>query len=299
MPPSLTFVSAGRAAATRYLSCIRVPDVLVLQGPPLLGAAFALRQEAPSRIDDIALLLAANVCLMAHVFLLNDWSNLAADLADPFKAGDVFTAKGVGRPEIAAIGALLLVAALVLSARLGPVSFLLALGIAGLSALYSLPGAGFKGRPLLNSATHLIGGVLHFQFGYALGGVFDLNGWLLATFFALTFTAGHLAQEVRDHDGDVRMGVRTNAVSFGPKRTFVASVAVFTLSQALLFSMALWGTVPRALAALALLHPLQLRWSVVAFDEGLTHASLCRLQARYRLLYGAIGVAMIAALWVG
>lgn len=213
---------------------------------------------------------------MAHVFLLNDWSNLSADLADPFQGRRCVYRQGGGTPGDRSPSAPFCGGRSRSSARLVSVSFLLALGIAGLSALYSLPGAGFKGRPLLNSATHLIGGVIHFQFGYALGGVFDLNGWLLATFFALTFTAGHLAQEVRDHDGDVRMGVRTNAVSFGPRGTFVASVAVFTLSQALLFSMALWGTVPRALAALALLHPLQLRWSVVAFDEGLTHASLCR-----------------------
>ena len=39
----------------RYLSCLRLPEILVLQGSPLLGAAFALRHSwtgnlgAPSR----------------------------------------------------------------------------------------------------------------------------------------------------------------------------------------------------------------------------------------------------------
>ena len=75
--------------------------------------------------------------------------------------------------------------------------------IAALSALYSLPYFHWKGRPLLNSATHLAGGVLHFLLGYSLGNAIDRRGLALATFFALTFAAGHLTQEVRDHQGDV------------------------------------------------------------------------------------------------
>jgi len=56
----------------RYLSCLRLPEILVLQGSPLLGAAFALRHLAAKNLGPLALLLVANVCLMAHIFLLND-----------------------------------------------------------------------------------------------------------------------------------------------------------------------------------------------------------------------------------
>jgi 4-hydroxybenzoate polyprenyltransferase len=290
---------ATRDAAARYLSCLRLQEVLVLQGPPLLGAALALRHSAAEQGGALAILVVANVCLVAHIFVLNDWSNLAADLVDSNKAAGVFTVRGVGHKQMGALAASLLVVSLLLFSCLGPTTLYLALGIAALSALYSLPYFDWKGRPLLNSAAHLAGGVLHFLLGYSLGGAFDHRGLVTAAFCATTFAAGHLTQEIRDHDGDVRNAIRTNAVVFGRRRTFAASLALFTLSQALLLFLALQGTLPRALAALAVLYPVHLHWSLQALAQGLTGASIRRLQTRYRALYAVLGLALVAALCLG
>lgn len=289
-------LTAVKSAAGRYLSCLRLQEILVLQGSPLLGAAFAIRHPAAEHAGPLALLVVANVLLVAHIFLLNDWSGLNADLADPKKAGSVFTARGVGRHEIGALTAGLLALSLVLFSRLGPVTLGLSVAIAALSALYSLPRFDWKGRPLLSSVAHLAGGTLHFLLGYSLGGAIDRRGFAMATFFALTFAAGHLIQELRDHQGDVHNAIRTNAVAFGQRRTFAASLVLFTLAHALLLLLALQGTFPRPLAALAVLYPLHLRWSLETLAEGLTYASICRLQARYRAIYAIVGLAMVIAL---
>jgi 4-hydroxybenzoate polyprenyltransferase len=282
----------------RYLACLRLQEILVLQGSPLLGAAFAIRHSWTENLGPLAILTVANVLLMAHVFLLNDWSGLTTDLADPNKSASVFTVRGAGRTEIGALAAGLLAASLLLFSRLGPRALGLALAIAILSALYSLPRFNWKGRPLLNSAAHLAGGVLHFLLGYSLGNAIDGRGLAIATFFALTFAAGHLAQEVRDYQGDVLNGIRTNAVVFGPRRTFATSLALFTLTYAFLLLLALQGMLPRPLAALVALYPLHLHWSLDALAEGFTYASVHRLQVRYRAIYAIIGLAMVAALWL-
>ena len=295
--PISTPISAAKAAAVRYLSCLRPQEVLVLQGSPLLGAAFAIRPAAET-VGPLAMLIVANVCLMAHIFMLNDWSGLTTDLTDPNKAASVFTARGVGRREIGGLAAGLLALSLLLFSRLGPSTLWLSLAIATLSALYSLPRFNWKGRPLLSSAAHLAGGALHFLLGYSLGNAIDRRGVAIATFFALTFAAGHLTQEVRDHQGDVLNAIRTNAVIFGPRRTFAASLALFTLAHALLLLLALQGILPHPLAALIALYPVHLRWSLKTLAEGLTYASIRRLQARYRALYAIIGLAMVAALWL-
>lgn len=289
-------LSAAKAAAARYLSCLRLEEILVLQGSPLLGAVFAIRHPAAGYVGPLAVLTAANVCLVAHIFMLNDWSGLTADLADPNKAAGVFTVRGVGRKEIGGLAAGLLALSLLLFSRLGPAPFCLALAIAILSALYSLPGFNWKGRPLLSSAAHLAGGTLHFLLGYSLGQAIDRRGLALATFFALTFAAGHLTQEIRDHQGDVLNAIKTNAVIFGQRRAFAASLALFTLAYALLFLLALQGTFPRPLAALVALYPIHLRWSLKTLAEGLTYAGIRRLQVRYRALYAIVGLAMVAAL---
>lgn len=87
-------------------------------------------------------------------------------------------------------------------------------------------------------------------------------------------------------------------MSFGQRASFIASLALFALAQLLLFVLAVQGTVPNALAALVLLYPVQLRWSLQAMAEGLTPPAIARLQGRYRALHALMGVAMAAALWL-
>jgi 4-hydroxybenzoate polyprenyltransferase len=289
----------AKPSALRYLSCLRPQDILVLQGSPLAGAAFAIRHPAVQDLAPLAILVVANVLLVTHIFLLNDWSGLTTDLTDPNKAARVFTARGVGRREMGGLTAGLLLLSLVLFSHLGPVTIGLSLAIAILSALYSLPRFNWKGRPVLNSVTHLAGGTLHFLLGYSLGRALDPRGVAIALFFALIFAAGHLTQEIRDHGGDTVNGIRTNAVVFGPHRTFAASLILFTLAQLLLLVLALQGILPRALAALAALFPVQLYWSRQTLRAGLTYANVSRLQARYRVLYAVVGLAMVVALAAG
>jgi hypothetical protein len=59
------------------------------------------------------------------------------------------------------------------------------------------------------------------------------------------------------------------------------------------------GSLPRALAALAALFPVQLYWSRATLRAGLTYANVSRLQARYRVLYAVVGLAMVVALAAG
>jgi 4-hydroxybenzoate polyprenyltransferase len=241
-------------------------------------------------------LVVANLFLVAHIFMLNDWSGVNSDLADSNKAAGVFTARGVGRREMGGLTAGLLFLSLVLFSRLGLVTLGLAVAIALLSALYSLPRFDWKGRPLLSSVAHLAGGTLHFLLGYSLGRGVDRRGVAIALFFALIFAAGHLTQEIRDHRGDAINDIRTNAVVFGPRRTFAASLVLFALAHILLLVLALQGVLPRPLALLVALFPVQLYWSFATLGEGLTYASVSRLQARYRALYALVGLAMVAYL---
>jgi 4-hydroxybenzoate polyprenyltransferase len=290
-------IPAAKTPALRYLSCLRLPDILVLQGSPILGAAFALRHAQAHHLSALATLLVANVFLVTHIFMLNDWAGLTTDLQDPNKAAGVFTTRGVARGEIAGLAAASLILSLLLFSRLGTMTLSLALAIATLSALYSLPLFNWKGRPLLNSLTHLIGGVLHFLLGYSVGHTINSRGIAVGTFFALIFVAGHLTQEIRDYHGDADNAIRTNAVIFGQRRTFAASLMLFGLAQILFFLLALQGILPRPLAALVVLYVVQLFWSRQTLNEGFTYASVSRLQARYRALYAVIGVVMVAALY--
>jgi 4-hydroxybenzoate polyprenyltransferase len=233
---------------------------------------------------------------VAHIFTLNDWAGLTADLRDPNKAAAVFATRGVTRRQIACLAVDLLAASLLLLAGLGARPLALGAAIAGLSMLYSLPPAAAKGIPLLGSALHFAGGVFHFLLGYATFRPVDGQALALACFCGLVFTAGHLNQEVRDADGDQRNGIRTNAVAFGKTPTFLAGLLVFTFAYFELIVLAARGIVPLPLEGAAVLYPLHLLWSLQTLSRGLTFDNLGRLQARYHALYAILGAALLLAL---
>ena len=277
------------------VSAVRWREVAVLQGTPLFGALFSIGALTADKIAALALLAAGSCCLVAHVFVLNDWAGIEGDLRDPHREPGVFVHQGVGRGEMGYLAVGLMVASLFLLALLGAQSFVLGAAVIVLSALYSVPGVHFKGVPLASSLLHLAGGVLHFLLGYTAFSPLDGRGLAVGGFFALTFAAGHLTHEARDWEGDHLNGIQTNAVRFGRKACFLASFALFSLSFAWITALALSGMVPRTLAWIAALYPLQLLWTILTLRAGLSFESLARMQARYRMLFLIIGVMIVAA----
>lgn len=293
-----TMAPGKRAGLLAYLSCIRYREVLLLQGSPLFGAAFAIPHLAPETALATGAFLLASMLLVAHIFSLNDWAGISADRNDPNKAADVFLTKGLTRRAVLTLSLGLLAASLLIFALVRLRTLPIAAAIAILGMIYSHPAVNAKGTPLLSSTPHLLGGLLHFLLGYALFAPVDARGVLIALYFALTFTAGHLNQEVRDHEGDRASGIRTNAVGFGERPAFVAGFAVFTIAYAHLGVLAWTGLVPRAIGLALLLYPLHAYWTWRTWQAGLGFATITRLQARYRAIYGVIGLLMLAALAV-
>ena len=279
----------------RLLSSIRFDEVLVLQGTPLLGAFFSMGAITAGKCLDVFVLAVASCCLVAHVFLLNDWSGANTDLLDPNRAAHVFTARGIGSRAVGTLCILLLAASLALLAPFGATPLLLALVIAVLSTLYSAPKLAMKGVPLANSVLHLLGGLAHFLLGYSMFHVLDWRGVGIGSFFALTFAAGHLTHEARDCASDALNGIETNAVKFGAARNLVAGFLLFTVADVLLVALAATEMVPRILLLVAVAYPFHLGWTLEAWNAGLGYQNIERLKQRYRALYAIIGVAMALA----
>lgn len=280
----------------RYLSCLRFQEVLVLQGPPLMGMMFGLREPAAAQIPPLLLFLFATLCLLAHVFCFNDWAGIATDLNDPNKVNEVFLTKGITRRQIGTLSLVLGLSSLAAYSLLPVQTLLLAVGIIILGLLYSHPRIHGKGIPIISSCLHLTGGVLHFLLGYSLFGGIDLRGALIGLFFALIFTAGHLNQEIRDYEGDRLNGILTNGVRFGKRRMFIVSFLLFMVSYAYLWGLARSGLVPPVLGYLITLLPIQgyLFWKTLR--DGFTFESVSRFQGQYRLLYAGIGLFMVVSL---
>lgn len=268
----------------------------MLQGAPLFGVAFSMGALTADRLGTLLIFAAASVLLVAHIFVLNDWAGVDADLNDANKVAGVFATKGIGREAMRRLWIILLALSMALFSVLGVRVLIIAIAIAIASLFYSGPRSPAKGAPVLGSALHLGGGVLHFLLGYSLFKAIDAGGLTLAFFFGLSFAAGHLNQEVRDFEGDSRNGIKTNAVTFGKLPTFIAGLIVFTFAYAHLVVLAATGIIPHYLAGLAVFYLLHLYLSVRVAAAGLTFESVRQFQASYRTIYVLIGAALLAAL---
>jgi len=281
---------SGRSCISALLRHIRFDEVFVLQGTPLMGMVFSIGTITTGKFETIPLFLAASVLLVAHIFTLNDW----ADVAHGLKAPD----PRVPPRLLLSFSLSLLIASFLVFALLGSRVVIVAVIIAALGFFYSHPRLNAKGTPIASSLPHLVGGIFHFLLGYAVFMPIDQRGVFIAVFFALTFAAGHLNHEVRDFELDQKNNARTNAVAFGKRATFIAGLIVFSCAYLCLFLLGWFRFIPRPLSFLAILfYPLHLYWSVRALRSQLQPELVDRFQTQYRSLYALIGISMLCSVF--
>jgi 4-hydroxybenzoate polyprenyltransferase len=270
---------------------IRFDEVFVLQGTPLMGALFSIGAITATNFETLAVFLIGSTLLVAHVFTLNDW----AEIAHGLKAPDPL----VSSLRLFWFSIFLLIASLLELTLIDLRVVLLGSVVAVLGFFYSHPKLNFKGTPIASSMPHLVGGIFHFLLGYAVFTPIDTRAVFIAIFFGLTFAAGHLNHEVRDFELDQRNNERTNAVAFGKRPTFIAGLVVFSCAYLWLFLLGCLRFVPWPLSFIAvLLYPLHLFWSVCVLRSQFRPEIVDRFQTQYRAIYALIGISMLCLLFV-
>ncbi|QBB72326.1 hypothetical protein ELE36_19205 [Pseudolysobacter antarcticus] len=277
----------------RHFVSTRALEVLALQASPMLGIFLGGYSIERRGVVPLGLLLLGSCALTAHIFIFNDWAGYAGDLRDPLRAPHVFSRQGISRREVLSAAIVLLVLATIAFAAVGLPALLLGAAIAALGLLYSASPVFGKSTPIAASVNHLVGGMLHFLLGYTLAQALDPNGLCIGLFFGLVFAAGHLNQEVRDYDGDLLNGIRTNAVVFGRRPAFLASLFVFTAAYAMLIGLAALGMLPRVLLWSVVVWLLHLACAAQALRRGLSFETAVWMQQRYRWLFALIGLAIV------
>lgn len=279
-----------------YVRCLRFREILLLQGSPAMGMILTLKEATFSTVFDIVVFFVGSCIMVAQVFTFNDWADISADDQHEAKANATFITLGVTRGDIALLSLVLGLSSLVLFSLLQLQTLLFASGVMVFGLLYSDAYVRAKEIPIVSSVLHVIGGLLHFLAGYSLFGSIDEQAVLIGLYFAVVFAAGHLTQEVRDYDGDRIAGTLTHAVRFGTERTLIASFVLFSCSYAYLFCLVYVAVLPDFFALILIAYPVQvfLFWRTIRHN--LTFEVITRYQTQYRLLYGLIGLTVLAGL---
>ncbi len=273
-----------------FLKAIRALESTLMVGFPLIGTFFALTRVTGVEVVDILKFLPSTYGLVIYVYALNSWGGIETDRANarlghhPVLTGDI-TAK-----QLLVVAFVGLAVSFFLYLVWLPRCFPIALAIFAVWTLYSHPSVLAKGRPIWGSVIHFTGGILQFLLGWIVVRDIDAPAVALALFFAGVFAAGHLNHEVKDHDADKAIGLRTNAVVFGPRRMLNVALAVFGVFAAYLVVVSLRGLIDWSLS-----------WPFVAIFplHVLAHFSLRprppevyrrSYQVVYRTLYVAAGL---------
>jgi 4-hydroxybenzoate polyprenyltransferase len=282
------------ARVIQHFASTRALEVFALQASPILGIFLSGSSLERCGVIRLGLLLLGSLALTAHIFVFNDWAGHSSDIRDPRRVTLAFARRGISGRQVARVATALLICANVAFAVVGGPAILLGAAIAALSLLYSCSPSFGKSTPVVASINHLLGGALHFLLGYTLSHDLDARGLVVSLFFGLVFAGGHLNQEVRDYEGDLLNGIRTSAVVFGRRPTFLASLCTFTAAYAILAGLAALGILPRLLLWSTIVWPLHVAWSLRALQRGLGFETALWMQRRYRLLFAFIGLAMLA-----
>ncbi|MBP6786038.1 MAG: homogentisate phytyltransferase [Candidatus Promineofilum sp.] len=248
----------------------------------VMAAALSGAPHSPIR-----LLIAWLACLSANLYVvgLNQLTDVDIDRLNkprlPLAHGDL--SPGDGQAIVLAAGA----AALLLAASQGPV-LALTLGLVMLiGTAYSLPPLRLKARPVLAALSialargviATLGVYVHFARGAAVP---PLVAGAALFFFGFGLVIA-LFKDIPDRDGDLRHGVGTLAVRWGPQRVFQLGRALLTvLLLGLVAPLALRGS---GMAALSVVHLalLLLFWLVSRRTDPAKPPSMMRL---YFVLWG-------------
>lgn len=277
----------------RHFASTRAPEVFALQASPILGCVLGGLSFRQWGIVQPGLLLIGSLALTAHIFVFNDWVGYSSDIHDPRRTNHVSARQGISRHDVAVFAVILLLFAIITFALVGRLTLLFGMAIAALSFLYSCSPNFGKSTPIMGSINHLLGGMLHFLLGYTWIHTLDANGIMMSLFFGLVFAGGHLNQEVRDYEGDLLNGIRTTAVVFGCRATFLASFWIFTAAYMTVASLALFDILPIFLLWTIILWILHVIWSIHALQCGLGFETAKWIQERYRVLFALVGLAML------
>jgi len=230
--------------AVIFLKTIRAVESTLMCGFPLIGTLFALRVLSWSVAWTVLRFIIATYGLVIYVYVLNSWGGIETDRRNKRLGEHPVLTGEVSPNQLMVVFYIGLAVSLLLYTLWLPQCLPIALAIAANWTLYSHPDILAKARPVYGNLVHFAGGALQFLLGWVILSPISWRGLLLAMYFAGVFAAGHLNHEVMDHDADKEMGLRTNAVVFGPLRMLNVAFAFFCFWALYLGVISFLGVVP-------------------------------------------------------
>lgn len=209
----------------------RLLEMPVWLGVPILGFVFSGSNISAQRF---LLLCLSSSCVILHMLFFNDWGELKSlEVNKPRRA------------LLLRVSIALLLFGLLFQSVLLPFKTLITLYLLGIifSVLYSHPAFNLKESMAWSKILHILGIEILFVMGFAAFSPDLKRSVLVGLFFSFLFTSGHFVHECIDKDEDERNCCQSWATKIGVRKTFIAAITLFFISNSYLFWLLVIGAV--------------------------------------------------------
>ncbi len=207
------------------LKALRIAEVVMMSGFFMIGCFFGTTQFADC-VPQVLMAFMGVILYTISVYTLNSYADYEFDKGNE-------RLQKLGKIKHRQYGALTIVfflAAAAMFYAIKPVLFIYVSVSFCLWCLYYFPQTRLKATFFGGTIVHFIAQILHFHLGYLAVDDISLRSILIASYFALLLSAGHLHHELVDYEADKANGVKTTAVRLGFNKVVRVIEALFLIS---------------------------------------------------------------------
>ena len=269
----------------KYWNAFRINEVILMSGFFIIGSFFSISTFNNEVVFHLLGLVILSFAIVLSVYSFNAAAGKEQD-ANNLRLKNLWN---FSKPTFLKISAVFFALSLIISFSLSIISFLLTIVITLLWILYSHPVFGLKQKAIYGTLIHFVGQILHFIMAWIIFKNFSIDALLIATFFAIAFSSGHLLHEIIDYEADKNSGFKTSPILFGIKRTSLFLVLILVINSLLICYLVVEGIISTtAWGCFFPVSAIHLLLIVVIFRNIFSRAILVR--NIYRSLYFAAGI---------
>jgi len=204
----------------KYWQALRLSEVIMMSGFFIIGSFFAIDEFNYSTLLKFTGLSILSIFIVLSVYSFNAAAGKSQDINNL----RLKNLKNLSPKVFYIVSLIFSLLSLILSYILNKYAILLCLTIIVLWIFYSNPKNGLKQKAIYGTLVHFVGQILHFTIAWIIFSAFTLETILIALFFSIAFSSGHIMHEIIDYDADKKSGANTNPIKFGYKNSYISIV---------------------------------------------------------------------------
>lgn len=214
----------------KYWQAFRLNEVILMSGFFIIGGFFAITEFNKEVAYKLIGLIILSITIVLSVYSFNAAAGKSQD-ANNLRLKNLWN---LSKSTFLIFAALFFAFSLIISFYLNIISSILTVIIILLWVLYSHPVIGFKQKAVWGTLIHFIAQILHFIMAWLIFQIFSWDAVLIAIYFSIAFSSGHLLHEIIDCEVDKNSGFRTSPVVFGIKKTSLLLILMLLINCVLI-----------------------------------------------------------------